>query len=196
VSTIIAGGFEALAHAEEAVQRLEQAGVSRDDLCRFHINPAGAHHALPAGGDRDVSPGAHQAGSGAGKGAAIGAVAGLAAGAAAVPVLGPLAIAGMAAAAGTGAYVGSLWGSLKSIDKERPAGHDDVRPAETLVAVNVEGTGLDADDVVRIFEESGARQVETAQGAWVDGEWSDFDPVAPPHLIGGRDYGVRPRPGA
>ncbi len=193
MSTIIAGGFDVLADAETAVRRLEQAGVSRDDLCRFHINPAGEHNALPAGGDRDVSPGAHKASGGAGKGAAIGAAVGAVAGAATTPFLGP---AGILAGAGAGAYAGSLWGSLKSIDKERSAGHDDVRPAETLVAVNVDRTALSRDDVARIFEECGARQVETASGTWIDGEWSDFDPVSPPHLIGGRDYGVRPRPGA
>ncbi|HEX4780382.1 MAG TPA: hypothetical protein VH301_06490 [Usitatibacter sp.] len=193
MSTIIAGGFDVLADAEAAVRRLEEAGVSRDDLCRFRINPAGEHNALPAGGDRDASPGAKKASGGAGKGAAIGAAVGLAAGAAATPFLGP---AGLLAGAGVGAYTGSLWGSLKEIDKERPAGHDDVRPAETLVAVNVDRTGLARDDIVGIFEQSGARQVETAEGTWIDGEWADFDPVSSPHLVGGRDYGVRPRPGA
>jgi len=193
MSTIIAGGFDVLADAESAVRRLEEAGVSRDDLCRFRINPAGEHNALPAGGDRDASPGAKKASGGAGKGAAIGAAVGLVAGAAATPFLGP---AGLVAGAGVGAYTGSLWGSLKEIDKERPAGHDDVRPAETLVAVNVDRTGLARDDVVGIFEQSGARQVETAEGTWIDGEWADFDPVSSPHLVGGRAYGVTPRPGA
>ena len=135
MSTIIAGGFDVLADAEAAVRRLEEAGVSRDDLCRFRINPAGEHNALPAGGDRDASPGAKKASGGAGKGADMGAAVGLVAGAAATPFLGP---AGLVAGAGVGAYTGSLWGSLKEIDKERPAGHDDVRPAETLVAVNVD----------------------------------------------------------
>lgn len=196
MSTIIAGGFDVASEAQAATRRLEQAGITRDDVCCFHINPAGAHNALPAGGDHDVSAGARKAGGGAGVGAAIGAVAGLAAGAAAAPELGAMAAAGVAMAAGTGAYVGSLWGSLKSIDKERAAGHDDVRPAETLVCVNVDRTGMGADDISRIFEECGARQVETAQGTWIDGEWADFDPVSPPHLIGGSDYGVRPHPGA
>lgn len=198
MSTIIAGGFDVVTNAESAVHRLEIAGVSREDICRFRINPAGEHHALPAGGDRDSSPGAKHASDGAGKGAAIGAVAGLVAGAAAIPVLGPagLAAAGLVAGAGVGAYTGSLWGSLKSIDKEMPAGHDDVRPAETLVAVNLDTASIAREDAMRIFEESGARQVEDAQGTWVDGEWADFDPVSAPRLVGGSDYGVRPRPGA
>ncbi|HXF79857.1 MAG TPA: hypothetical protein VN598_13395 [Usitatibacter sp.] len=197
MSTIIAGGFDVVTDAENAVHRLEVAGVSREDLCRFRINPAGEHHALPAGGDRDASPGAKHASGGAGKGAAIGAVAGLVAGAAAAPLLpAALAAAGLAAGAGVGAYAGSLWGSLKEIDKEVPAGHDDVRPAETLVAVNLDSAVISRAEVVHIFEECGARQVETAEGAWMEGEWSDFDPVSAPRLIGGKDYGVRPRPGA
>src|SRR5256885_13897973 len=104
MSTIIAGGFDVLADAQAAVHRLEQAGVSRDDLCRFRVNPAGEHNALPAGGDRDASPGAKHAGRGAIKGAAIGAAVGLAAGAAAPPMLGP---PGLAAGAGPGADTGS-----------------------------------------------------------------------------------------
>jgi hypothetical protein len=198
MSTIIAGGFDVVTDAENAVHRLEVAGVSRDDLCRFRINPAGEHNALPAGGDRHNSPGAKHASSGAGKGAAIGAVVGLAAGAAAAPLLGGtgLVAAGLAAGAGVGAYAGSLWGSLQEIDKEVPAGHDDVRPAETLVAVNLGSAAISREEVMHIFEECGARQIETAEGSWVDGEWSDFDPVGAPRLIGGSDYGVRPRPGA
>ena len=183
-STIIAGGFDVLADAEAAVRRLAEAGVSPDDMCRFRINPAGEHNALPAGGDRHASPGAKGASGGAAKGAAIGAAVGLAAGAVVSPFVGP---AGLAAGAGVGAYTGSLWGSLREIDKEVPAGHDDVRPAETLVAVNMAGAPLDGDTVVRIFEECGARQVERALGQWVDGEWSDFDPVSRPQLVGGRD---------
>jgi len=193
MSTIIAGGFDVSTDAQGATRRLLEAGVGPENLCRFSINPAGEHNALPAGGDRDASPGAKTAGSGAAKGAAIGAVVGGAVGIAATPLLGP---AGVIAGAGVGAYTGSMLGGFKQIDKERPAGHDDVRPAETLVAVNVDATGLARDDVVAIFEQCGARQVETAEGSWVDGEWADFDPVSSPHLIGGRDYGVRPRPGA
>ena len=188
-STIIAGGFDVATQAEAAVRRLGEAGVGPQAMCRFHINPAGEHHALPGGGDRDTSPGA-KAGSGAAKGAAIGAAVGIVAGAAATPFLGP---AGVAAGAGVGAYTGSLWGSLRQIDKQVPAGHDDVRPAETLVAVNVDDTRLDAASIARIFEECGARQVERAQGEWVEGEWKDFDPVSAPQLIGGTDAGQRPR---
>jgi hypothetical protein len=184
MARIIAGGFVALTDAQAAVQRLVDAGISPDDLCKYHVNPAGAHNGLPAGGDHDASPGAEHAGRGAVKGAAVGAAVGLAAGAAAATVVGPL---GLAAGAAVGAYTGSLWGSLKQIDVEPQPGHESVRPAETLVAINVAATGMGEEELVRLLEECGATQVESAEGEWVEGEWASFDPTSPPHLIGGRD---------
>jgi len=184
MATIIAGGFDAVTHADAAVDRLRGAGVSMDDMCTFGVVPAGEHNALAAGGDRDASPGAKGAGKGAGTGAAIGAAAGIAAGAAATPLLGP---AGLAAGAAAGAYVGSLVGALKRMDREPQPGHESVRPAETLIAVNADAGPLAADEVVRIFEECGARQVERTEGRWENGEWADFDPLSAPQLVGGRD---------
>ncbi len=184
MATIIAGGFDVVNNADAAVDRLRSAGVSMDDMCTFGVMPAGEHHNLPAGGDRDASPGAKNAGKGAGTGAAIGAVAGLAAGAATIPLLGP---AGLAAGAAAGAYAGSLVGALKRMDREPQPGRESVRPAETLIAINADAGPLAADDVVRIFEECGARQVERTEGRWENGEWADFDPLSPPRLVGGRD---------
>jgi len=192
MSTIIAGGFAVLADAEAAIARLLELGVSREHLCKYRVNPGGEHNALKGGGDRDASPGAKRAQRGAIKGAAIGAAVGLAAGAAATPMLGP---AGLAAGIGIGAYTGSLLGSLKEIDTERQPGRDVVRPAETLVAVNADDACCSEDEIVRVFGECGAIQIERAEGRWIDGEWADFDPVAPPHLIGGRDAHA-PRPSA
>ena len=65
----------------------------------------------------------------------------------------------------------------------RPA----LQSAEAMVAVNAEGAGVDAEELVRIFEECGAWQVERAQGQWANGEWADFDAATMPTLIGGRD---------
>lgn len=195
MARIIAGGFDVVTDAQAAVQRLIDAGISPDDLCKYRVNPAGEHHGLPGGGDHADSDGAHTAGRGAVKGATVGAVVGLAAGAAAAPLLGP---AGVAAGVAAGAYAGSLWGSLKQIDVEPQPGHESVRPAETLVAVNLANTGKSEDEIIRVFEECGATQVEASEGQWVDGEWADFDPTTRPHLIGGRDFrnAEPPRPGA
>jgi hypothetical protein len=183
MSTIIAGGFDVVTEADAAVRRLQEAGVSLDHICTFRVNPPGEHHKLAGGGDQDASAGAKHAHSGAAKGAVIGAAVGLAAGAAATPLLGP---AGIAAGAGVGAYTGSLVGSLKEIDREPQPDLDDVRPAENLVAVNLDASGVAQDTIVRLFEELGALQIERAEGRWNEDCWSDFDPTRPPEVIGGR----------
>lgn len=186
MATIIAGGFDAYSKTQAALERLRAAGVAEENLCEFRINPAGEHDRTPIGGDRMESPGAKTEERGAVKGAAVGATIGTAAGiAAAATIAGPAAIV---AGAGVGGYTGSLLGGLRQVNKEEQPDHEDVRPAEAMVAVNVDGGSLPAGDIVRIFEECGARQVEQAQGTWADGEWKDFDPVSSPRLIGGKDY--------
>jgi hypothetical protein len=184
MTTIIAGGFDHISRSEEAMRRLREAGVSGDNLCEFRVNPAGEHHGAVLGGDHDKSPGNITTEDGATKGAAIGAAIGVAAGAAATPFLGP---AGIAAGAGVGGYTGSLLGSLGRENNEPQPDNTYVRPAESLVAVNVGGGMVSGDDIARILEECGAQQVERAEGLWEDGEWKDFDPVGPPNLIGGKD---------
>jgi len=185
MATIIAGGFETYVEAQDALRRLAEAGVNAEYLCEFRVNPPGMHDTTAIGGDRDESPGAHEADGGATKGAAVGAAVGTAAGIAATPLLGPAAIV---AGAGVGAYTGSLVGGLKGgVDHEPQPDHTVVRPAEAMIAVNVAGAGIAEEEIVRIFETAGAWQIERTEGLWEDGEWKDFDAVSPPHLIGGRD---------
>jgi hypothetical protein len=198
MSTIIAGGFQVQAEAEEAVRRLQDAGIHIDYICTFRVNPAGEHHRLAAGGDHDSSPGSEHAQSGAVKGAAIGTAVGLAAGAAAAPFVGPAGFA-IAAAAGVGAYTGALVGSLNEIGHEPAPDHGDVRPAENMVAVNADASGASEEVIVHTLEECGAQLVERAQGTWTEDAWADFDPTSRPLLIGGREFarlpdeGQRPR---
>ena len=118
----------------------------------------------------------------------IGAAVGLAAGVAVTPLLGP---AGIAAGAGVGAYTGSLVGSLKEIEHEPSPDHADVRPAENLVAVNLDASGRGEEAIVRVLEESGALIVERAQGTWSEGCWGDFDPTTRPNVIGGLEFARR-----
>lgn len=185
MATIIAGGFETYVEAQDALRRLAEAGVNSEYLCEFRVNPPGMHDATPVGGDRDESPGAHEADKGATKGIAVGAAAGTAAGIALTPLMGP---AGIVAGAGVGAYTGSLIGGMKKgVDKEAQPDHTIVRPAEALIAVNLDGAGVGEEAVVRAFEEAGAWQVERAEGRWENGQWADFNPIDSPHLIGGRD---------
>ena len=185
MATIIAGGFENIVQAQDALQRLSQAGVNEEYICEFRVNPPGMHDTTAVGGDRDESPGAHEADDGATKGAAVGAVVGAVAGVALTPLMGP---AGIAAGAGVGGYTGSLVGGMKGgVDHEPQPDHTVVRPAEAMVAVNAYGAGIAEEEIVRIFEQAGAWQIERTEGVWEDGEWKDFDAVSPPHLIGGRD---------
>ena len=184
MSTIIAGGFENIEYGNRALQRLSEAGVDQEYICTYRVNPPGMHDRTPIGGDRDASPGTKHEHENAAKGAAIGAAVGVAAGAAMTPFLGP---AGIAAGVGVGAYTASLVGGLNGTDKEAQPGHGDFRPAEMLVAVNADAAGVDEATLTRIFEESGAWQVERAAGNWTDGVWADFDAATRPYLIGGRD---------
>jgi hypothetical protein len=166
MAIIIAGGFENVVEAQDAMARLRSAGVGEDSICEFAVNAPGQHDRTPIGGDRAESPGALTAGSEAVKGGALGAVAG----------------------AGVGAYTGSLVGGMKGgVDREPQPDHTVLRPAEALVAVNCDGASLGEVEVVRILEGAGAWQVERTEGSWANGEWVDFDPALPPQLIGGRD---------
>jgi S-formylglutathione hydrolase FrmB len=185
MATIIAGGFEHISKAEDAVARLRAAGVNDEYICQFRVNPPGEHNARALGGDHDKSAGAMHAGEGAATGASIGAAIGVAAGTVALPFIGP---AGIPAGAGIGGYTGSLLGSLAEVSMEALPDRSQVRPAEAMVAVNVEGSSLGSDEIAAHFEASGAQQIETALGTWTNGEWTDFDPVSSPTLIGGKDY--------
>ena len=185
MATIIAAGFETYVEAQDALARLERAGVDSEHLCEFRVNPPGMHDETPIGGDRRESPGAQHADSGATKGAAVGAAVGTAAGVAITPLLGP---AGIVAGAGVGAYTGSLVGGMKKgVDETPQPDHTTVRPAEALIAVNVDGANVAEDSIIRAFEEAGAWQIERSEGRWENGQWADFNPLSPPHLIGGRD---------
>lgn len=184
MANIIAAGFETYEQSQAALARLAQAGVNAEYVCEFAVNPPGMHDRTPIGGDHATSDGAMEAQGGAAKGLAAGAAIGAVAGAAAVPLMGP---AGIVAGAGVGAYTGSLIGGMKGgVDKEEQPDHTIIRPAETLVAVNLDGAGVEASRIVTLFEECGAWQVERADGVWANGEWADFDPVIPPVLVGGR----------
>lgn len=185
MATIIAAGFETYVEAQDALTRLSQAGVNSEYLCEFAVNPPGMHDETPVGGDRDESPGAQHMDSGATKGAALGAAVGTVAGAVITPLIGP---AGIAAGAGVGAYTGSLLGGMKKgVDETPQPDHTTMRPAGALIAVNVDGAGVDEAAIVRTFEVAGAWQIERTDGRWENGEWADFNPLDPPHLIGGRD---------
>src|SRR5258706_15468641 len=119
MSTIIAGGFENIEYGNRALQRLTEAGVDKEYICTYRVNPPGMHDRTPIGGDRDASPGARHEHGNAAKGAAIGAAAGIAAGAAMTPFFGP---AGVAPGGGGGADTAALVGGGKGAHKEGQPG--------------------------------------------------------------------------
>ena len=94
------------------------------------------------------------------------------------------------AAAGAGAYLGALGGALwvagrgkrmSAAAPQAPGMHPAVRPAGVMLALPVapEQEAL----ARRVLRESGGRDIERAQGRWLDGKWEDFDPLTPPRHV-------------
>jgi phage tail tape-measure protein len=150
--------------------------VDAADISIFHNNPPGQHGAPAMGGDEDEDPSA----AGAGKSSATTAVsAGLAAGA--IGALGGPVVA--MAAAGVGAYSGSLVGAMAGLenqdDKPHPPEH---RPGGIMLSVRI-AEPANEERVIATLRAEGAADIERAQGEWRDGDWADFDPVAAPRLV-------------
>lgn len=182
MASIIAGRFQTFDQAEAVTKALVNANVKRQDMSVFYVNPPGQHDATPIGGDYiNADPGASESTTEAAQGSAAGGAVGLAVGvvaAAALPMVGP---AAAVAAAGVGAYTGALAGGLSGAgDNDHPTSPP--RPAGVLVAVRVEDDER-AQRAIEVLNAAGAKDMEMADGTWRDGEWKDFDPVAPPRLI-------------
>jgi hypothetical protein len=178
MATIIAGLFDTTARAEGAVRRLLELDCPRDHLSTFSNNPPGQHAKLPMGGDESADPEAKGAQGNAVKGAALGAGVGAVGGAIGGPVT-------AAAGAAVGAYVGSLAGALGGVGKKSHGQYDQGtlrRPAGVMVAINANGCAAE-DRLIATLRESGAVCIEKTEGEWRDGQWLDFDPVAPPRLV-------------
>lgn len=154
MATIIAGRVDQQDRVQEAIFRLEHAGFSHDHISTFYVNPPGQHDTYFEGGDRDKAPGAEHSDRGA------------TAGSAATPLTGP---------AG-GALVGTL-SHMNEAEATPP-----IRRSGMLVAVE---TADDADQTRAIdaLGAVGAVDIERADGAIVDGDWRDFDPLSTPVFV-------------
>ncbi|WP_334188406.1 hypothetical protein [Noviherbaspirillum sp.] len=191
MSTIIAGRFELQTQAEEVMMELMRLGFPREHLSSFFVNPAGQHGAYPIGGDRAMSPGAKESDKSVATGAAVGAAIGVAA----TPVLGPV---GTVTGGLLGAHLGGLVGGLSGMKEQGDQGNEhDVenvlpqRKAGMLVAVRVQDDDH-MNDVINLFRSMGAEDLERAEGTLENGDWADFDPIAPVALIhGGNERRVR-----
>ena len=189
MKTLIVGHYGQQTDADNAARELLRAGFPAAELGLFYFNPQGQHATYPIGGDENESPGTHDAKGGAVRGAVGGVGAGTLVGAATIPVLGP---AAPLFGAAIGAYAGSLVGALKNMEEsaedaspppERAAraAAADTRKAGIMLAVAVET----ADERQTAVEVLGAQadELEEAQGTLQNGDWVDFDPLAPRKLI-------------
>ncbi|HVK94707.1 MAG TPA: hypothetical protein VM571_08265 [Noviherbaspirillum sp.] len=184
MATIIAGRFEQQAAADEAVEELVRSGFARERISCFFVNPAGQHDTFPIGGDRALSPGAKESN----KGVALGAAAGAAIGVAATPFLGPV---GTITGGLVGAHVGGLVGGLSQMKEkgetgehaEDPENAAPLRQSGMFVAVAVADHAHE-DHAINVLRAGGGADLERAEGTIENGDWSDFDPVTAPVLIG------------
>ncbi|SNS12590.1 hypothetical protein SAMN06265795_101143 [Noviherbaspirillum humi] len=182
MSKIIAGHVQLQSDVDIAVEELCRAGFSREQISSFYMGPAGRHAQYPIGGDADKSQGAKESD----KGVAMGAAAGAAIGVATTPFLGPV---GAITGGLVGAHVGGLVGGMSSMKEHGdPGDENDVentlpqRMEGMMVAVAVPDDGM-LDSAVNVLRSIGATNIECAEGTIVDGDWRDFDPVSPVHLV-------------
>lgn len=182
MTLVVAGRFEDQDKAKELTEALQRAGISKDKIAVFFVNPEGQHHVLPFGGDENHSPGTSEAGKGAWVGAGAGAVAGAAIGSAGGPV-------GTVIGAGVGAYTGSFAGAVTKTD-DKPESESDTVEDEGAVTDRKSGLHVAAelnqkqkDKVAELFRDHGGKDVEEADGKIEDSHWLDFDPTKPVRLV-------------
>lgn len=172
---IIAGRFETRGGAD-AVAILLAPYIAKDDICIFHNNAPGQHDATEIGGDENEDPGSAGAGRTSVDMALAGGLAGGALGAAGGPVI-------ALAAAGVGAYIGSLGGAVNTLgDHATPPQLLERRPGGVMLSVRI-ADPLNESRVIATLQEQGAKNVERAKGTWVSGDWQDFNPVEAPNLV-------------
>ncbi|MBI3728259.1 MAG: hypothetical protein HY254_07985 [Burkholderiales bacterium] len=182
---IIAGRLQQQEQVQQAIYQLMVLGFAPGQISSFYLNPPGQHDMYPVGGDRDESPGATKAGSGAVNGAAAGGAVGAAVGLIGAPVTGPVSTA---LGALVGAHVGALIGSLSQMKDKGEVTEDDaenaaaVRRSGMMVAVSVSKPESE-QHVITVLKNLGADQIELSEGTISKGDWTDFDPRVPPNLI-------------
>ncbi|MCK1544487.1 hypothetical protein IVB12_21690 [Bradyrhizobium sp. 179] len=181
--------YDNYSDAEQAVTRLQSAGVPHSDISIVANNSDNWYGSSRGKIDRDrdgVDDRAEGAGTGAGIGAGLGGAAGLLAGLGllAIPGLGPVVAAGWLASTAAGAAAGEATGGIvgaltqAGISKEDASRYaEGVRRGGTLVSARVpdqDRARLDAllhDRSVNLQERS---------SAWQKAGWTDFDAASPP----------------
>jgi hypothetical protein len=181
MTTIIAGRFELQNEAEAAAAALARAGFDTGLISIFYNSSAGQHDQTAIGGDRDQSPGAENTGAGNAAGIATGGAIGAAVGAVTAPLTGPI---GAVTGAFVGGHIGQLVGAMGATKDDGGAASENripVRQAGMMVAVAA-GEGMQ-DKALDALRSVGAADLEIGEGNIVAGDWTDFDPVAPPRFV-------------
>ncbi|MYN12222.1 hypothetical protein GSY71_03525 [Pusillimonas sp. TS35] len=186
MALIVAARFETFDAAKTAAASLMNAGVTADNLHTFFVNPAGSHNRYAMGGDRAADPDSRGAPSSTLGMAALCGVGGALIGVVITSWF-DLDATLIAAAAGVGAYVGSLAGAMRGLGHARPPRNPEEQretllrkghPSGVLLAAHV-GTE-DERRIALLLRDAGGVEVERARGTWRNGQWDDFDPLATP----------------
>lgn len=174
--------------AQQAVQRLEAAGVPHSDISIVANNSDSWFNTDKVDRDHDgVDDRAEGAGKGAGIGAGVGGTAGLLAGLGllAIPGLGPVVAAGWLAATAVGAAAGAATGGVVGALTEAGISKEDadsyaegVRRGGTLVSARVADT--DRARLDTILNESSVN-LQDRSAAWQKTGWKSFDPASKPY---------------
>lgn len=180
MSTIIAGRFDEQTAVDAAVSALRSAGFPSDHISTFYVTPAGQHARYALGGDHDKSTGAQESAQGTAAGTTTGGLVGAAIGAVTTPLTGPI---GAITGGLVGAHVGNLVGALgKMKDDQGTEDAPAIRHAGLMVAVSTPNAQCE-ERAIAVLRDHGAQALESGAGHIVHGDWEDFDPSAPPHLI-------------
>src|SRR6476620_10535948 len=175
--------------AQQAVRRLESAGVPHSDIS-IVANNSDSWFNSDKKVDRDhdgVDDRAESAGKGAGIGAGVGGAAGLLAGLGllAIPGLGPVVAAGWLAATAVGAAAGAATGGLVGAltqagvsDDEAPLYAEGVRRGGSLVTAKV----ADGDKArLEAMLDTSAVNLRDRSAAWQKSGWTGDDPASQPY---------------
>ena len=174
---------------QQAVQRLEAAGVPHSDISIVANNSDSWFNTdKKVDGDRDgVEDRAEGAGKGAGIGAGVGGTGGLLAGLGllAIPGLGPVVAAGWLAATAVGAAAGAATGGVVGAMTEAGISREDadsyaegVRRGGTLVSARV--ADADRSRLDAVLNESSVN-LRDRSAAWQKTGWKSFDPASKPY---------------
>jgi hypothetical protein len=181
--------YDNYTNAQQAVQRLEAAGVPHSDIS-IVANNSDSWFSTDKKVDRDgdgVDDRAEGAGTGAGIGAGVGGTAGLLAGLGllAIPGLGPVVAAGWLAATAVGAAAGAATGGVVGALTEAGISKEDadsyaegVRRGGTLVSARV--ADADRSRLEAVLDQSSVN-LRDRSAAWQKAGWKSFDPASKPY---------------